>query len=324
MKNKFSFIEYHNLNNKSFKWSICLNIVMFFYLIPTSEAQTKNGFDLSNTSIKRVEIFAGGPTRDGIPSIDNPKFISVSRVNFLKDSDIVIGLVRGDVARAYPTRILIQHEIVNDIIEGDAVAVTYCPLCNTSMVFERNIGGKLRTFGVSGLLYQSDVLMFDRETESLWSQLAMESVSGKAVGQKLTWIPSQHMTWRAWRQKYPNSQVLSTDTGFNRNYNIEAYASYFASDRIMFPVPKSRFELANKDKVIGIIINGEAKAYPIKKLTHNHAFEDKLGGKKITIHYDANNKQPQVLNMEGEQISSVVVFWFAWQAFYPKTEVWEP
>ncbi|MCU7834007.1 MAG: DUF3179 domain-containing protein [gamma proteobacterium symbiont of Taylorina sp.] len=287
-------------------------------------AQTKNGFDLSNASIKYEEIFSGGPPRDGIPSIDKPKFIDISQVDFLQDDDIVIGLVRADKARAYPSRILVWHEIVNDIIDGEAVVVTYCPLCGTAMVFDRHIAGKLHTFGVSGLLYQSDVLMYDRESESLWSQLAMKSVSGSELGNKLFWLPSEHLTWKAWREKYPDGEVLSTDTGHNRNYSSAAYSSYFASDQTMFPVRYTRKELSKKVWVIGVIINGQAKAYAVNKLSVNSVIKDNLGNQKITIKYDAERKHHQIMNQQGEQIPSVLVFWFAWQAFYPQTQLWNP
>jgi hypothetical protein len=270
------------------------------------------------------EIFSGGPPRDGIPSIDRPKFIAANKVDFLGDDDIVIGLVRGDTARAYPTRILIWHEIVNDVIAEDAVAVTYCPLCGTAMVFERKTGGKLRTFGVSGLLYRSDVLMFDRESESLWSQLAMKAVSGPAVGTELTWLPSEHLTWKAWREKYPHGEVLSTDTGFGRNYQREAYAAYFSSDKTMFPVPHKRRELPDKTWVIGIVIDGTAKAYPVGDLPTDNAIKDKVGSKQVVVRYDAEKRYPQITGPDGEQIPSVVAFWFAWQAFYPETGLWKP
>ncbi len=288
------------------------------------QAQTMNGFDLSNTSINQKEIVSGGPPRDGIPSIDRPKFIAVNKVDYLHDDDIVIGLVRGDTARAYSTRILVWHEIVNDVIGEDAVAVTYCPLCGTAMVFERRVGGRLRTFGVSGLLYRSDVLMYDRESESLWSQLAMKAISGPAVGTKLTWLPSEYLTWKTWREKYPHGEVLSTDTGYNRNYSGEAYSSYFASDKTMFPVPHTRMELRNKALVIGVIIDGNAKAYPVKDLPTGHAIKDKVKSKQIVIHYDADKRYPQIVGPEGEQIPYVMVFWFAWQAFYPNTDLWRP
>jgi len=308
-----------------YKFNQLLVIVALLLCVAVDvQAQFKNGFDLSRASINPESIFSGGPPRDGIPSIDHPKFIAASKVNYLKDDDIVIGLVRGGKARAYPTRVLIWHEIVNDVIEGDAVAVTYCPLCGTAMVFGREIGGKVRTFGVSGLLYQSDVLMFDRESESLWSQLAMEAISGTAVGERLSWLPSEHLTWKAWRDKYPDGEVLSTDTGYKRNYQGTAYASYFASKEAMFPVPQRRQELPDKAWVIGAIINGEAKAYPLKTLPTDHPIRDTLGGQQITVRYDAESKHPQIMDSEGESIPSVMVFWFAWQAFYPQTELWRP
>ncbi len=298
-------------------------VIILSGIVPDVYAQIKNGFDLSNASINIEDIFSGGPPRDGIPAIDKPKFISIHKVDFLQDDDIVIGVVRGKKARAYPTRILVWHEVVNDLIDGEAFAVTYCPLCGTAMVFDRHIDGKLYTFGVSGLLYQSDVLMYDRETQSLWSQLAMKSISGLKVGSKLTWLTSEHLSWKAWREKYPKGEVLSTETGFNRNYKSKAYASYFASDQMMFPVPVTRKELAKKAWVIGVIIDGLAKAYPVNKLSADNVIEDKLGSKQFTIKYDAEQHYPQIIDHRGEQLPSVLVFWFAWQAFYPNTEIWQ-
>lgn len=306
----------------------CIIFNIIFFLLCSSlsladQALVKNGFDLSNASINIEDVFSGGPPRDGIPSIDNPKFIDVHKVDFLQDDDIVIGLIRGQKARAYPTRILIWHEIVNDVINGDAVAVTYCPLCGTAMVFERNIAEQLYTFGVSGLLYQSDVLMYDRESESLWSQLAMKSISGPEVDKKLTWLPSDYLTWKAWREKYPKGEVLSTETGFNRNYKSKAYSSYFASDKTMFPVTYTRKELSKKAWVIGIIVDGKAKAYPVKKLSADNVILDELGNTQFSIKYNVEQHFAQVTNQQNEQIPSVLVFWFAWQAFYPNTELWQ-
>ena len=309
---------------RSFRWVAFFSVVMWICFAPRGYAQTKNGFDLSEVSISKKEIVRGGPPRDGIPSIDRPKFVAVQKVDYLKDDDIIIGFVRGDTARAYPTRILIWHEIVNDVIDGDAIAVTYCPLCGTAMVFGRKIDGEMRTFGVSGLLYRSDVLMYDRESESLWSQLAMKAVSGSAIGMELTWLPSEHVTWKAWREEYPHGEVLSIDTGYDRNYAGEAYASYFSSEKTMFPVPHTRKELPNKTWVIGVIIDGKAKAYPVNDLPTDEAIGDKVGSKKVVVRYDAGKRYPQITDSEGEQIPSVMAFWFAWQAFYPKTELWKP
>ncbi len=306
-----------------FRWAVSFTIFLSC-LGPAVQAQTRNGFDLSGASISKDEIFSGGPPRDGIPAIDQPRFIAANRVDFLHDDDIVIGLVRGGTARAYPLRILVWHEIVNDVIGNTPVVVTYCPLCGTGMVFDRTVGGTVRTFGVSGLLYHSDVLMYDRESDSLWSQLAMRAVSGSAVGQELVWLPSEHLTWRAWRKTYPQGEVLSTDTGFDRDYGSEAYTSYFASGTPMFPVPQTRRELPNMAWVVGVIINGQSKAYPVNDLPTEGSIEDTVGNKHIVIRYDAESRHPEITGAQGEQLPSVMVFWFAWQAFYPRTELWRP
>ena len=298
-------------------------IIVFIFTITNLQASSKNGFDLSNSSINQNEILSGGPAKDGIPSINNPQFLDVKEVDYLKDDDIIIGLSHNGINKAYPTRILVWHEIVNDTIEDLNVAVTYCPLCGTAMVFDRYIDDKLRSFGVSGLLYQSDVLMYDRETNSLWSQLAMKSVSGKSLGSELRWIPSQHLTWKAWKTTYPNSKVLSLDTGYHRNYKATPYASYINSDDVMFPVPNNRDDLSNKTWVLGVIIDGIAKAYDVSKLPNNIEMKDKIGNTNIIIKYNKNKKHPKITTVEGEDIPSVLVYWFAWQAFYPNTKIWK-
>ena len=300
----------------------CVSLLLFINGC-SAKVERKNGFDLSNSIIDVSKIIAGGPPRDGIPAINNPSFISARAVDFLDDEDMVIGLVDGEKARVYPIRILIWHEIVNDNFLGLEIAVTYCPLCGTSMVFDRNVAGIKRTFGVSGLLYNSDVLLFDRQTKSLWSQLGMQAISGPSVGKKLTWLPSTISTWAAWKAIHPFSEVLSTETGFVRDYSKNAYSFYFSSPKTMFPVPKYRDELEQKEFIVGIIINGIAKAYPIEKLELKGKFTDVIAGKKVVVEYKRESKTPTFVDADGEVISSVVSYWFAWQAFYPNTLLWD-
>jgi len=226
-----------------------------------------NGFDLSNAVIPEEEIRSGGPSRDDIPSIDHPKFIAPAAADYMKDDDEVVSITMDGETRAYPLRILVWHEVVNDEIAGQPIAVTYCPLCGTAVVFSRTVGDRTLEFGVSGLLFQSDVLLYDRETESLWSQLEMMSVAGPLVNTQLKWLPSQQLTWSAWQEKFPEGNVLSTETGFGRNYQGNAYASYKKSPKAMFPVPENRTELEQKEWVIGVIHEGMARAYPIQVLT---------------------------------------------------------
>jgi hypothetical protein len=291
-------------------------------LAATARAQPMNGFDLREATIDTDEVYRGGPPRDGIPSIDAPNFLPVGEVEFLQDDDVVIGVVRGGQARAYPTRILIWHEIVNDAMGRDSFAVTYCPLCGTAMVFDRNAGGRLRTFGVSGLLYRSDVLMYDRETNSLWSQIGLRAVSGPANGTSLDWQVSEHMTWAAWRATHPDGQVLSTDTGYQRDYTTSPYQAYLETDAVMFPVPRPRRELDDKVLVLGVVVDGRARAWPLADLPDGRAVHDRVGDTPVIVRWDAARRHPQVTRADGTSVPSVLVFWFAWAAFFPETGLW--
>ena len=285
--------------------------------------QPLNGFDVSNAVIPTSEMRSGGPPRDGIPAIDRPRFLRARQVNYLSDDDLVVSVTLDGKTRAYPLRILVRHEIVNDRIGQRAFAVTYCPLCGTAMVFDRSVGGRTRSFGVSGLLYRSDVLMYDRESESLFSQLAMKAVAGPLADTPLEWLPSEHMTWPAWRQRYPYGEVLSNRSG--RNYSHNPYEGYDQSSDTAFPVPLYRSELPKKSWVFGVIVGEEAKAYSVAQLPPNQVVSDSVGGQEVHVAYDPAGRQPSVVRTDtGEPVPYVMVYWFAWQAFYPETLIWTP
>jgi len=284
-----------------------------------------NGFNVSSSTIPTSEILSGGPGRDGIPSIDKPKFIQPSAANFMLPDDLVVSVTIGDKTRAYPLRILVWHEIVNDELAGQQIAVTYCPLCGTAMVFNRQVGNRTLAFGVSGLLHNSDVLMYDRQTDSLWSQLAMKAVSGPQVNTELEWLASEHLTWAAWKEKHPQGEVLSTQTGWQRNYSGSAYASYEQSPGTMFRVPTHRTELPKKDWVVGVIVDGVARAYPLKSLPPGQTVRDEINSVALEITFHPTSHLAEVRRAgSGELLPNVKVYWFAWQAFYPETELWKP
>lgn len=284
-----------------------------------------NGFNVSNATIPTSEILSGGPGRDGIPSIDKPKFLRPGAANFMLPDDLVVSVTIGDRTRAYPLRILVWHEIVNDDLSGIPIAVTYCPLCGTAMVFNRQVGSRTLAFGVSGLLHNSDVLMYDRQTDSLWSQLAMKAVAGPQVNTELEWLASEHLTWAAWKAKYPQGEVLSTQTGSHRNYSGSAYASYAQSPDTMFPVPTHRNDLPKKDWVLGVIVDGVARAYPLKSLPPGQTVRDEINSAALEITFHPVSQLAEVRRVEsGEPLPSVKVYWFAWQAFYPDTGLWKP
>jgi hypothetical protein len=231
------------------------------------------------------QIVSGGPPPDGIPSIDNPKFISVQEARkFLTDSDLVIGLnIKGDI-RAYPLQILVWHEIVNDIVSGIPVAVTYCPLCFTNQVFNSTIKGQqILQFGTSGKLYNSNLVMYDRTSRSLWSQALGEGIAGKYAGHKLQRIAFDIAYWKDWKQLYPNSKVLSKDTGFNRPYGADPYGDYYSSNQLYFPITNHDNRLGLKEKVVGLENGGRYKSYKLRQIESSKVINDELNGKSIAL-----------------------------------------
>ncbi len=285
-----------------------------------ANAKTMNGFSLDKLSIAESEILAGGPPRDGIPALSAPAFDDATEASWLADSDLVLGVSIAGDHRAYPLRILVWHEIVNDTVGGQAIAVTFCPLCGTGMVFNRQTDQGPVEFGVSGLLYQSDVLMYDRQTESLWSQLAMRAVSGEYRDTPLEWLPVEHLSWAAWRAKYPAGKVLSPDTGHKRDYNTNPYASYEQRQAPIFPVTTSRTDLKRMEKVLGVVIDGKAKAWRLSDLSPA-ARHDRVGETEVKVTYEPSHQWPRVETGDGRLLPAVIVFWFAWQAFYPDTSL---
>lgn len=302
--------------------STLLVLLLLLTLVP-ARAETKNGFDVSKALIPVGKIRQGGPPRDGIPAIDNPRFDEADEANWLEPTSRVLGLSINGEARAYPVAILNWHEIVNDVLAGQPVAVTFCPLCNTGMVFDAEVDGQARSFGVSGLLYESDVLLYDRETESLWSQILSTAVSGQALGQQLTALPVKHTTWQAWREEHPGTLVLSRDTGFRRAYLRDPYAGYEQSPTTLFPVSnQAPGPWHAKEWVMGVSFNGEHKAYPFEALSEagNDRFDDEVGGQPFTVIWDEAHRSASI-EWQGEPLPSLVAFWFAWYTFHPGTDV---
>jgi hypothetical protein len=191
------------------------------------------------------------------------------------------------------------------------------------VVYSRNVQGKLYTFGVSGRLYKSNVLLYDHQTESLWSQLLEKAVSGDLVGQSLNLLPSIRLKWAAWQKLYPDSRVLSTETGYHRNYALDPYEGYYRIGSLMFPVGNVRKDFPPKKRVLGIKINSESRAFPIDELGARPGIHrDTLGGKDIQIEVDKDGQIVTVLDQNGRAVAHIFAYWFAWQAFHPETDVY--
>lgn len=220
---------------KNLLWILCCLVLGS---VPPAFAKNLNGFDLKGSIVPAREIMKGGPPRDGIPAIDRPRYRSADQVRYLNDDDLVLGLVHNGVAKAYPTRVLVWHEIVNTDFNGDPVVVTFCPLCGTGLAFSAIQNNRELDFGVSGLLYNSDLLMYDRQTEGLWSQIPGKAITGTLAGTRLERLPVIHLTWAEWKKQYPDSLILSKDTGYNRDYSRAPYSGYEKTERLYFPVSK--------------------------------------------------------------------------------------
>ncbi len=284
-----------------------------------------SAFDLRNTIIPRNEILPGGPPKDGIPALTNPAVIGPQEAAYLHPADRVAGVVVGQHSRAYPLKILNYHEIVNDRLGGIPIAVTYCPLCDSVVVFDRRIDGKVLEFGVSGLLYNSNVLMYDRggRPESLWSQLAAQGVSGPAARKGLAPLPVELTSWQDWRTRHPDTSVLSDRTGHARNYQVNPYQAYFAQRNLMFPARPTSNRLPVNTAVLGVWSGGTARAYPLSAFDpQGQTLEQELGGKRFTLVYDGQHKALRVASAD-ENLHWMYAFWFAWYAFRPHTEVYQ-
>ena len=349
-----------------------VSVVILFMLL--QDGANSTGVDTSDHSseLKFMEtngvkhlvpldkIKGGGPPKDGIPSIDDPLFAPVSESQFMSDSDTVIGLeINGD-ARAYPLFILVWHEIVNDTVGEIPVSVTYCPLCYTNQVFERIVDGEEVEFGTSGKLYNSNLLMYDRLTESYWSQALGLAVKGELTGTQLNLVPFDVITWGDWKELYPNTLVMTTDTGYLRSYATDPYGNYYTEPRIMFPVEYSDERIHPKEIIIGIEIDNAYKAYRQNDIESENVINDFVNDEPLLLvslfsensrvfertvndkvldfqlhenkmidlqtnsewNYDGVAISGPYLGTQLERIPTYPGFWFEWFAFHPNTLVY--
>ena len=283
----------------------------------------ESSFNFDNLLISRADILHGGPPKDGISALSNPATVSVAHTDFLEPDDRVIGVIINDQSRAYPIAILIQHEAVNDVLGETPILVVYCPLCDSVSVLERRLDGETHEFGVSGLIYNSNVLLYDRDDDSLWSQLGFSAISGPNAGRSLPHLGWELTTFADWSNRHPESTVLSVDTGHQRNYRSNPYGDYFETDRLMFPVTNSDTRLNDKDQIIAVKLGEVAKAYPISEIQRapNGVVRDTIDGQTIVLESNAQTDSARVVQMPANAFVAHT-FWFAWVAFEPDTEVY--
>lgn len=241
--------------------------------------------DFSTHSVPLSEFHSGGPPRDGIPPIDSPRFVDVG-VEKIDDREPVVLVEAGGEARAYPIQILIWHEIVNDTIGDLKVAVTFCPLCGTSVAFDRELDGRELTLGTTGNLRFSDLVMWDRQTESWWQQFSGKALVGELTGKRLKVVPSQLIGFGEFRERFPDSKVLSRQTGHERDYGSNPYLGYDSANTSPFllrDVDELDGRLAPKARVVAIEQGREYVAYPLNRVKEQKVVNDAVGGREVVL-----------------------------------------
>ena len=295
----------------------------------------KTNFD--KHSVPFGEIQSGGPPKDGIPAIDAPQFVSVNGAGFLRDREPVIALeVEGEV-RAYPIQILMWHEIVNDEVAGMPVSVTFCPLCNSAIVFDRRVDGRVLDFGTTGNLRNSDLVMYDRQTESWWQQFSGEAIVGELTCRRLEQLAARIVSWGEFRREHPDANVLSRQTGYQRAYGENPYVGYddAATPPFFAAANAGDDRLPPKERVVYLEDSDEAVAVPFSTLRKRREVTVEFGGRRLVVHW-----APGVASAlgdstiaQGDDIGSARVlengrdvtfhepFWFAVAAFRPDTRI---
>ena len=307
--------------------------------IPTEEISDSDQIDMPSSdeqyfSTLDENSLSGGPGKDGIPSIDSPNYTSITEGDdWLLPNDIVFGVNYKGLLAAYPQRILVWHEIVNETIEDENIIISYCPLTGTAIGYKGYLTPDIQSdFGVSGKLVNSNLIMYDRVTDSYWPQIIGTAIKGEAKGYRLSEFPIIWTTWEKWKNSYPSSKVLSKETGFIRDYDLggDPYGSYlqdsggyYFSDRTIFPLVNEDDRLSPKSVVIGIR-DLERNAVAVLKdyLRENKNMEIDLAGKTVILDYDENiDFYSAQIKESGEWINAFDAMWFAWAGFYPETEL---
>lgn len=286
--------------------------------------QVPGAIDVIKSSVPIEQIVESGVPQDGIPSIDKPAFTPTTQaLNELGVTGMGLAVVKDSTARFYPYQILTWHEVVNDVVAGTPMAITYCALCNVGVVYESIVQNSPLSFGVSGKLHDFDSLLYDRSTNSLWSQVTGEAVSGKMSGQKLRQVPALAITLKEFAAQYPSGEVLSKFTGFVRNYDDLSYGDYAATTNGEAVIAQKNL-WHPKTKIVGIEVSGKFKAYP-QEFIEQKTIVDSFAGAKIQI--GIGDGKVVVANIADSNhktyISSVSMYWFMWQLWHADTQMYK-
>lgn len=270
--------------------------------------------------VRLDDLIQGCPARDCIPALNAPKYVSADAADFLLDDDLVLGVEVHGQHYAFPTLILARHEIVNDILGGEPVAVTYCPLCGSGVAFSRRVGEQVLEFGVSGVLHNNDLVMYDRSSNTLWQQITGRGILGPRTGETLQTIPVTQIEWKTWREQHPDTRVLSTDTGYDVRYTRNPYGDYPTSERVLFPLANLDRRIHPKMVVYGLEYAGKSIALTDEYLQAHQRVEAELADTRLIIERGADGSV-SARTPEGTIVPTIRLYWFAWASFHPDTEL---
>ncbi|MBB63815.1 MAG: hypothetical protein CMO81_02000 [Waddliaceae bacterium] len=306
------------------RYTTILFLTSFLSLSFLLQAMDHNGFDLSKRVVEMNEIVDGGPERDSVPALTLPRFISTKEANNLYslDDEAIIVNVAG-IQKAYPIRILNWHGVVNDHIAGKDIVVAYCPLSGAGLVFDLSSFQEKMDFGVSGLIYQSAMLLYDKQSESLWSHLAKKAIAGPHAGRPLTLLPSSQKKLRNYLLENPNTQVLKApeDPSILRGYSVNPYAGYDQDQNVYFPIEVADNSVPAKTRSLLVLYRKDALIIPIDRLDPRaRKTRVSIGKRLVDISYDA--KSGEISGDAGySPVRFISGYWFALRTFYPKARV---
>lgn len=291
---------------------------------PIQGPEIKKTDDGTRYIIHPSKIRSGGPPKDGIPSIDRPKYVTVEEADgWIENNELVLAIQHETVTRVYPLQVMVWHEIVNDLIGTDPILVTYCPLCGSGIAYRRTLNGEEVEFGTTGKLYNSNLVMYDRKTDTYWTQVDGLAIVGELTGERLDPVSIDTVVWRDWKVRHPDSEVLSKDTGFSRPYGKDPYGSYHEDSFLMFPVENEDDRVHPKTVAFGIEVGGGYRAYREDDLMESPVIEETVNGIRVKV-TRSDDGIVRVINLEtGEEIVKERDFWFAWYAFHPDTTLYK-
>jgi hypothetical protein len=280
---------------------------------PPEFAKVEFKTDFRKHCVHYAEILSGGPPKDGIPALAAPRFVTVSEADaWLKPNEPIIYFQVGSNERAYPIQILIWHEIVNDTVGGVPVAVTFCPLCNTAIIFERTAGGRVLDLGTTGRLRFSNLLMYDRQTESWWQQVTGQAIIGQLTGTTLVSRPAAIISWATFKKAHPDGKVLSRDTGYDRPYGQNPYQGYDDVNQspFLYSGPPISGKLRPMARVLIVVLGGEAVAYPFETLQKVHVVNDMVGKTEVVALWVPGTSSPLDAGTiaDGRDVGSATVY----------------